>query len=105
MLFRPPRNCRMLLITVGRKPSKGGMGASSTGKIQSDGLTYWSATFRDNTVEIYFQGDKGAVKTADGWQSLADAGQDTGGGPTPGAMAGAHGQKSQIACGHGSGSG
>lgn len=64
---------------------EGGMGASGEGKIQTDGTTYLSMTFRDNTVEIYFQGDKGAVKTDDGWQSLDDAGNA--GGRTPGTMA------------------
>jgi hypothetical protein len=60
---------------------EGGPGASGEGKVQSDGLTYLSVTLRDNTMEIYFQGDKGAVKTDDGWQHLSsDAGGGGGGG-------------------------
>jgi hypothetical protein len=66
---------------------EGGFGAKQDGKIQGDGLTYVSMTFRDNTMEMYFQGDKGAVKTEDGWQSLASAGQDNGGGFNPVMMA------------------
>jgi hypothetical protein len=64
---------------------EGGMGASGKGKVQDDGLTYLSVTLRDNTMEIYFQGDKGAVKTDDGWQHLSDAGG--GGGFNPVMMA------------------
>lgn len=66
---------------------EGGFGASGKGMTQSDGLTYVSMTFRDNTMEMYFQGEKGAVKTEDGWQSLSDAGQDNGGGFNPARMA------------------
>ena len=37
-------------------------------------------TMRDNTIEAVKKGEKGAIKTADGWQSLSEA---TGGDPGP----------------------
>jgi hypothetical protein len=57
--------------------------APSHGKIQKDGLTWTDMTMRDNTVEAYFKGGKGAVKTEDGWEALdltAAAGGGGGGG-------------------------
>jgi hypothetical protein len=55
--------------------------APSHGKIQKDGLTWTDMTMRDNTVEAFFQGGKGAVKTEDGWQALdLTAAPTTGGG-------------------------
>ncbi len=55
-------------------------GATSEGKIEKDGYLWLSMTMRDNTVEAVKKGDKGAVKTADGWQSLSEA---TSGDPGP----------------------
>jgi hypothetical protein len=44
--------------------------APSHGKVQKDGLTWTQRTMRDNTVEAFFKGGKGAVKTEDGWEAL-----------------------------------
>jgi hypothetical protein len=58
--------------------------APSHGKIQKDGLTWTERTMRDNTIEAFFKGGKGAVKTEDGWSALdltaAPAGGGGGGG-------------------------
>ena len=42
----------------------------SHGKTQKDGLVWLDMTMRDNTVEAFAKGGKGAVKTEDGWKSL-----------------------------------
>ena len=52
----------------------------SHGKTQKDGLVWQDFTMQDNTVEAYAKGDKGAIKTEDGWQSFDDATKDDGGG-------------------------
>jgi hypothetical protein len=56
--------------------------APSHGKIQKDGLTWIDMTMRDNTVEAFAKGGKGAVKTDDGWEAvdLTAAPQRGGGG-------------------------
>jgi len=60
---------------------RGGMRASPTeGKIGKDGVAMLSMTRRDNTIEAVVMGEKGAIKTADGWQSLAEAAEGGGGG-------------------------
>ena len=54
------------------------------GKAEKDGPSVLSMSFGDNTIEIVRQGEKGAVKLQDGWQSfeeLRQAGQGGGGGP------------------------
>lgn len=56
-------------------------GGASEGKIEKDGYLWLSMTMRDNTVEAVKKGEKGAIKTQDGWQSLSEA---TGGDPGPG---------------------
>jgi hypothetical protein len=48
-------------------------GGTSEGKIEKDGYLWLSMTMRDNTIEAVKKGDKGAIKTADGWQSLSEA--------------------------------
>lgn len=48
------------------------------GKSEKDGFTTLSMSFGENTVEAVLKGDKGALKTPDGWQSLAEAAEDTG---------------------------
>jgi hypothetical protein len=66
---------------------EGGQGnaAPSYGKIQKDGLTWTKLAMRNNSVEAYFKGGKGVIKTEDGWQSLDDAANaDGGGGANPG---------------------
>jgi hypothetical protein len=60
----------------------GGFGSGTTeGKTEKDGYLWLSMTMRDNTVEALKKGDKGAIKTEDGWQSLSEA---AGGDPGPG---------------------
>lgn len=50
-----------------------GFGAgASEGKLDN-GTIWLSMTMRDNTIEAVKQGDKGAIKTQDGWVSMADA--------------------------------
>ena len=56
-----------------KSTTEGGFGSQQEGKTQKDGLTWVSLTLRDNTVEMVKQGDKGAVKTQDGWQSVSEA--------------------------------
>ena len=48
-------------------------GGSSEGKTEKDGYLWLSMTMRNNTVEAVKKGDKGAIKTEDGWQSLSEA--------------------------------
>jgi hypothetical protein len=55
-------------------------GGTSEGKTEKDGYLWLFMTMRDNTVEAVKKGDKGAIKTADGWQSLSEA---TSGDPGP----------------------
>ena len=58
-----------------------GFGAgTSEGKTEKGGYLWLSMTMRNNTIEAIKKGDKGAIKTQDGWQSLSDA---TGGDPGP----------------------
>jgi hypothetical protein len=59
----------------------GGFGAGTAeGKTEKDGYLWLSMTMRDNTIEAVKKGDKGAIKTPDGWQSLSEA---TSGDPGP----------------------
>src|SRR5687768_10636904 len=44
------------------------------GKVQKDGLTMLKMTRGENTTEAILKGTKGAVKTDEGWQSIAEAG-------------------------------
>jgi hypothetical protein len=72
---------------------EGGFGAGvTTGKTQKDGLTTLSIARGDNTTEVVIQGDKAAIKTADGWKSAAEmaaaGGGGGNGGPTPGRFMG-----------------
>jgi len=48
-------------------------GGTYEGKTEKDGYLLLSITMRDNTIEVVKKGDKGAFKTADGWQSLSEA--------------------------------
>jgi len=55
------------------------------GKTEKGGYTTLSFNFGDNTSEAVTKGTNGAIKTPDnGWQTLAEAAQDNGGGPNPG---------------------
>lgn len=50
------------------------------GKTEKDGYTTLSFEFGDNSTEAVTKGTNGAVKTDDGWKSLAEAMKDDGGG-------------------------
>ena len=50
------------------------------GKTEKGGYTTLSFSFGDNTTEAVTQGTNGAVKTDDGWKSLAEAMKDDGNG-------------------------
>src|SRR2546423_1677640 len=56
--------------------TEGGFAASAKGQTQKDGLTHLSSTFGDNTVEIVIKGDKGVLKTDDGWKTAAEVATD-----------------------------
>jgi hypothetical protein len=58
----------------------GGFGAGPSEGKTAGGTTWLSMTRRDTTTEAVLMGSKGAVKTQDGWRSLADAAKDDGGG-------------------------
>jgi hypothetical protein len=45
----------------------------SHGKTEKDGYTYVDFTMQDNTIDAVVKGDKGAIKTEDGWKSLEEA--------------------------------
>lgn len=52
----------------------GGFGAGLVeGKSQKNGYTWLSMAMRDNTIEAVKKGNKGALKTQDGWKSLEEA--------------------------------
>ncbi len=50
----------------------------SHGKTENGGYTYVDFSMQDNTIEAVVKEGKGAIKTEDGWQSLADAAKDNG---------------------------
>lgn len=50
------------------------------GMAAKDGLVCLKMTFGENTMEAFVKGEKGAFKTDEGWQSLADAAEAGGGG-------------------------
>jgi hypothetical protein len=58
----------------------GGFGAGPSEGKTAGGTTWLSMTRRDTTSEAVLMGSKGVLKTQDGWQSLADAAKDDGGG-------------------------
>jgi hypothetical protein len=63
----------------------GRFGGPTDGRTEKGGYTTLSMTRGDNTSEAVLKGTNGAIKTPDnGWQSLAEAAQDNGGGPNPG---------------------
>ena len=62
-------------------PNGGGrFNGPTEGKTENGGYTWLSLTMRDDTVEAVLKGGKGAAKTEDGWQSLAELSQDNGDG-------------------------
>jgi len=57
----------------GQGQGRGGFGGGPVeGQTEKDGFTHIAMTVGDNTVEAITKGDKGAVKTRDGWQSFAE---------------------------------
>lgn len=50
------------------------------GKALKDGTVCLAMTRGDTTTEAFLKGEKGAIKTQDGWQSLSEAAQSSGGG-------------------------
>jgi len=62
-------------------PNGGGrFNGPTEGKTENGGYTWLSLSMRDDTVEAVLKGGKGAAKTEDGWQSLAELSQDNGDG-------------------------
>ena len=60
-------------------------GGESEGKVDKDGLMHVKMSFFNNDVEILKKGEKGAVKTEEGWKSFDEAGQGgQDGQPNPG---------------------
>jgi hypothetical protein len=68
--------------------TEGGMGRggrATEGKTLRDGLTMLKMQMREQSVEAYFKGTVGAVKTEDGWMNLEEASRpDDSGRPGPG---------------------
>lgn len=50
------------------------------GRTEKDGLTQLTMTRGETTTEAFLKGDKAAIKTADGWKSLAEVTEGSGGG-------------------------
>jgi hypothetical protein len=55
-------------------------GGPTEGKTEKGGLTSLLLTRGDNTTQVVLKGEKGAIKTEDGWQSVADAAKGDGNG-------------------------
>ena len=65
-------------VDMGGAAGGGGAGARmrpgpTEGRTEKDGLTMLSMTRGDTTTEAFLKGDKAAIKTADGWKSVAEA--------------------------------
>jgi len=71
-------------LTIENAGGGGFGGGTSEGKTEKDGYLWLSLTMRDTTIEAVKKGDKGAFKTADGWQSISEA---TSGDPGPATFA------------------
>lgn len=54
------------------------------GKTEKDGYTVVVSTRGDNTTEMVLKGDKGAIKTQDGWKSVSELADSEGGPGNPG---------------------
>jgi hypothetical protein len=61
-----------------KSTTEGGFGGTNEGQTQKDGLTHLSLTMRDNTIDVVLKGDKGAMKTEEGWKSTSEAGDQQG---------------------------
>jgi hypothetical protein len=59
---------------------RGGMRAGPTeGKTEKGGYTVLNITRGENTTRAVLKGDKGAIRTGEGWQSLSEAAEEQGG--------------------------
>jgi hypothetical protein len=68
--------------TITNLSGNGFRSGPTEGKTGKDGTTWFSMTRNDSTTEVVMQGGKTAVKTPDnGWQSLAEATEDSDQGP------------------------
>lgn len=71
-------------VDMGAAAGGGGGGrmrpGPTEGRTEKDGLTMLSMTRGDTTTEAFLKGDKAAIKTADGWKSVAEATEGGGGG-------------------------
>ena len=68
-------------------PGGGGRfgGGPTDGKTEKGGYTMLTMTRGDNTIQAVLEGTNGVINTPDnGWQTLAEATQDNGGGRNPG---------------------
>jgi hypothetical protein len=54
------------------------------GKTEKGGVTFLSMARGENTIEAVLKGDKGAIKTQDGWKTLSEATEGGDGQPNPG---------------------
>jgi len=61
-----------------------GMMGPTEGKIEKDGFTHLTMTRGENTTEAVVKGNKGAIKTQEGWKSLAEASEGEPGPGNPG---------------------
>lgn len=55
-------------------------GGPTEGKTDKSGVTVLHMTRGENTVQAVLKGEKGAIQTQDGWQSLSEAAEAQGGG-------------------------
>jgi hypothetical protein len=67
--------------SASESPGGGGFGGGATdGKTEKDGYTWISMTRGDNTTEAAMKGTNAVIKTDNGWQTVAEATADNGGG-------------------------
>jgi len=72
------------LAQAGGQGGRGFGGGPQEGKAEKDGVTHLTMTFGENRTDILIKGDKGAVKTDDGWKSFAELAQGGNDGGQPG---------------------
>jgi hypothetical protein len=58
----------------------GRFGGPTLGKTERDGLVHLSMTRGENNIDVVLKDGKGAMRTAEGWQTLDEVGQAGGGG-------------------------
>jgi hypothetical protein len=62
----------------------GRFGGPTLGKTDRDGLVHLSMTRGENNIDVVLKGDKGAMRTPEGWQTLDEVGQAGDGQGNPG---------------------